>query len=84
MSDAEHLFMGLLTICMLLWKNLCLVIKRNTFESSLVKCMNLEPVIQSEVSQKEKSKYHVLMHIYRMVPSTKELMLLNCGVGEDS
>ena len=26
--------------------------------------MNLEPVIQSEVSQKEKDKYHILMHIY--------------------
>ena len=26
--------------------------------------MNLEPLIQSEVSQKEKDKYHILMHIY--------------------
>ena len=26
--------------------------------------MNLEPIIQSEVSQKEKGKYHILMHIY--------------------
>ena len=26
--------------------------------------MNLEPIIQSEVSQKEKDKYHILMHIY--------------------
>ena len=26
--------------------------------------MNLEPVIQSEVSQKEKSKYHILTHVY--------------------
>ena len=26
--------------------------------------MNLEPVIQSEVSQKEKDKYRILMHIY--------------------
>ena len=36
-------------------------IKMNTFESVL---MNLEPIIQSEVSQKEKDKYHILMHIY--------------------
>ena len=28
--------------------------------------MNLEPVIQSEISQKEKNKHHVLMHIYRI------------------
>ena len=26
--------------------------------------MNLEPIIQSEVSQKEKDKYHILIHIY--------------------
>ena len=32
-------------------------IKRNTFESVLMRWMNLEPVIQTEVSQKEKDKY---------------------------
>ena len=26
--------------------------------------MNLEPIIQSEVSQKEKDKFHILKHIY--------------------
>ena len=36
-------------------------IKRNTFESVL---MNLEPIIQSEVSQKEKDKYHIPTYIY--------------------
>ena len=39
-------------------------IKRNTFESVLMRWINLEPVIQSEVSQKEKDKYRILMHIY--------------------
>ena len=39
-------------------------IKRNTFESVQMKWMNLEPIIQSEVSQKEKDKYSVLTHIY--------------------
>ena len=39
-------------------------IKRNTFESVLMRQMNLEPIIQSEVNQKEKVKYHILMHIY--------------------
>ena len=34
-------------------------IKRNTSESVLMKWMNLEPIIQSEVSQKEKDKYHI-------------------------
>ena len=38
-------------------------IKRNTFESVLTRWMNLEPVIQSKVSQKEENKY-ILMHIY--------------------
>ena len=37
-------------------------IKRNEMESFVVMWMNLEPVIQSEVSQEEKNKY-VLMHI---------------------
>ena len=39
-------------------------IKRNTFESVLMRWMNRGPIIQSEVSQKEKSKYYILMHIY--------------------
>ena len=39
-------------------------IKRNTFESVLMRWMNLEPTIQSELSQKEKDKYCILTHIY--------------------
>ena len=39
-------------------------IKRNAFESVLKRCMNLEPITQSEVSQKQKNKYRILMHIY--------------------
>ena len=39
-------------------------IKRNTFESVLMRWMNLEPIIQSEVSQKEKDKYYILTYIY--------------------
>ena len=38
--------------------------KRNEFESVLVRWMNQEFVIQSEVSQKEKNKYCILMHTY--------------------
>ena len=40
------------------------VIKRNTFESVLMRWMNLEPIIQSEVSQK--NKYCTLMHVYEI------------------
>ena len=39
-------------------------IKRNIFESILMRWMNLEPIIQSKVSQKKNDKYRILMHIY--------------------
>ena len=39
-------------------------IKRSAFESVLMRWMNLEPIIQSEVSQKKKDKYRILTHIY--------------------
>ena len=39
-------------------------IKKNTFESVLMRWMKLEPIIQSEVSQKVKYQYSILMHIY--------------------
>ena len=38
--------------------------KKNTLESVLMRWMKLEPLIQSEVSQKEKHRYSILMHIY--------------------
>ena len=38
--------------------------KRNKLESVLLRWMNLEPVIQSEVIQKKKNKCHILMHMY--------------------
>ena len=41
-------------------------IKRNAFETVLMRWMNLEPIIQSEVSQKEKDKYCILIHICRI------------------
>ena len=39
-------------------------IKRNAIELFVVRWMDLESVIQNEVSQKEKNKYHMLTHIY--------------------
>ena len=47
-------------------------IKRNMFESVLMMWINLEPIIQSEVSQKEKDKYRILMHIYRIYKNGTE------------
>ena len=39
-------------------------VKTNTFELVLMRWMNLESIIQSEVSQKEKDKYHIFTHAY--------------------
>ena len=41
-------------------------IKRKAFELVLMRWVNLEPIIQSEVSQKKKDKYHILINIYRI------------------
>ena len=40
------------------------LIKRNKFESVELRWMDLEPVTQNEVNQKEKNKYHILTHIF--------------------
>ena len=44
----------------------CSAIKKNTFESVLMRWMKLEPIIQSEVSQKEKHQLSILTCIYRI------------------
>ena len=41
-------------------------IKRNAFESVLMRWLNLEPIILSEVGQKKKDKYRILMYIFRI------------------
>ena len=56
-------------------------IKRNTFESVIMRWMNLEPIIQSEVSQKEKDKYHILRHIGIYMESRK-MVLKNLFPGQ--
>ena len=53
-------------------------IKRNELESVVVSWMNLEPVTQSEVSQK--NKYCVLMHIYM---ESRKMVLMNLFAGEE-
>ena len=47
-------------------------IKRNEIELFVVRWMGLESVIQSEVSQKEKNKYHMLTHIYGILKTNKQ------------
>ena len=51
-EDVVHIYNGILAI------------KRNEIGSFVEMWMDLESVIQSEVSQKEKNKYHTLTHIY--------------------
>ena len=41
-----------------------LAIKMNSFESVLMRWLKLEPIIQSEVIQKDKDQYSILTHIY--------------------
>ena len=41
-------------------------IKKNVFESVLMRRMTLGPIIQSEVSQKEKHQCSILAHIYEI------------------
>ena len=55
-----------------------LAIKRNTFESVLTRWINLESIMQSEVSQKEKDKYHILTHIYE----SRKMLLKNLFIGQ--
>ena len=38
--------------------------EKNAFDSVLIRWMNIEPIIHSEVSKKEKNKYHILTYIY--------------------
>ena len=54
-------------------------IKRNAFESVLMRWMNLEPIIQSEMSQKEKDKHHILTHIYM---ESRKMVLKNLFTGQ--
>ena len=53
-------------------------VKKNAFRSVLMRWMNPEPIIQSDVSQKEKNKNHLLMHT-RIYMESKKMVLMNAG-----
>ena len=55
---------------------------RVLIELFVVRWMDIESVIQSEVSQKEKSKYRMLTHIYGI--QKKKKVLMNRGTGQDA
>ena len=54
-------------------------IKNNTFESVLMRWMKLEPIIQSEVGQKEKDTYCILMHIMEF---SKMILMMQVSKGD--
>ena len=56
-------------------------IKRNDIELFVVRWMDLESVIQSEVSQKEKNKCRMLTHICGILKKKK--VLKNLGTGQE-
>ena len=53
-------------------------IQGNTFKLVLMRWMNLEPIVQSEVSQKEKDKYHILT-LY--IQNLEKMILKNLFTG---
>ena len=55
-------------------------IKTNEIELFVVRWMDLESVIQSEVNQKEKNKYLLLTHIYGILKKKKEIVMKNLGI----
>ena len=55
-------------------------INRNAFELVLMMWRNLEPIIQNEVSQNEKDKYHILMYMYRIYKNVSEEFIYRAAV----
>ena len=53
---------------------------KRTHESVLMRWMNLETIIQSEVSQEEKDKYHILTHIYGIYKNGTEEFIYRAGM----
>ena len=51
-------------------------IKKNTFESVLMRWMKLEPIIQSEVSQKEKHQYSILTRVYGIYMEFRKMVMI--------
>ena len=75
-----------------LFKKLCYIytmeyysaIKRNVFESVLMRSVNLEYIIQTKVSQKEKDKFYILTHIYGIEKNGTEVFIYRAAVEEQT
>ena len=55
-------------------------VKKNTFESVLMRWMKLEPIIQREVSQKEKHQYSIIIHIDTETNGTESRAKINPSI----
>ena len=67
----------------MLWKNKKVNRRKKCIKRKVnleVRWMNLEPVIQSEVSQKKKSKFCILMHMYM---ESRKIVLMNQFAGKE-
>ena len=51
-------------------------IKKNEFDSVLMRWMKLEPIIQSEVSQKEQHQYSILTHVYGIYMEFRKMVMI--------
>ena len=69
-SSLAHFLIGLFIFLELSWRSCLYIFEINPLsvasfaESVLMRWMKLEPIIQSEVSQKDKDHYNILTHIY--------------------
>ena len=63
-----------------MYKEYYSAIKRNKIELFVVRWMDLESLIQSEVSQKEKNKYRMQTHIYGILKSGTDELSCRAGI----
>ena len=64
MKDFSRLFVMIISVCS---QNIWLLVSTHEHRTPFKKCFKttqMEPIIQSEVSQKEKHQYNILTHIY--------------------
>ena len=59
-----------------------LPIKRNEFQSAVVRWMNLEPAIYSEISQKDKTEYCILIYTCGIQKSVTDKSICREGIGD--
>ena len=55
-------------------------IKKNEIGSFVMMWMSLESVIQSEVSEKEKNKYHILIHVFGIKKNGTDEPICRAGI----